>query len=200
MTATMYIDSPRSAIAQAFLDRYVEDLPIMRGGNWADLERDQPHRFLFLHGRLDPMTLEELGHMATNDHWQRNFVKIARQCDEIIRTFPRARICVIGSMSGEHGSHNMAYAGAKAALHCYVRNKKLTDPYQQLFAIAPTIIENAGMTIARPDRYKCIERGKARRRGRWLQSDEVARLIRFGLFRDSGSLCNTVIEMTGGNW
>jgi 3-oxoacyl-[acyl-carrier protein] reductase len=108
---------------------------------------------------------------------------------------PNARICVVGSMSGIRGSFDQSYAASKASLHLYVETKALT-PNQQLVAVAPWIISDAGMTLRRSDNYavKAMKHPK----GRFITSLEVAHLIRFLLYEDRGYITNTVIQMHGG--
>jgi NAD(P)-dependent dehydrogenase (short-subunit alcohol dehydrogenase family) len=129
-----------------------------------------------------------------------NFSDVVTFCDEVLDVNCNARICIVGSESGYAGSYDMLYAGAKAALHMYVERKKLKWPGQQLVCIAPTIVENSGMTQRRTDLDGTLERGQARRRGKWLQAEEVARLAHYALYVDSGALCNTVVRLNGGNW
>lgn len=129
-----------------------------------------------------------------------NFAAVVARIDRIIDVNDRARIVVMGSYSGIAGSFDMAYAGSKAALHLYIETKKLRAPGQQLVGIAPTIIWDTGMTQRRDDLEETKIRGKARRRQRWLMAEEVARIVDFILYCDTGSLSNVVIPMTGGNW
>ena len=79
-----------------------------------------------------------------------NLISPMRLCEEILAKNDRARICVIGSESGFSGSFDDVYAAAKAGLHGYVLSRKVL-PTQQLVAVAPPIISDAGMTMRRPD-------------------------------------------------
>lgn len=127
-----------------------------------------------------------------------NFLVIAKFLDTLFDTNKNAKVCVIGSESGFNGSYDMAYAGSKAALHLYVETKKLLYKDQHLVCIAPTIIEDSGMTQRRADLNETIRRGKDRRMGRWLNAAEVARTAKFAI--NEPSLSNTIIRITGGNW
>jgi NAD(P)-dependent dehydrogenase (short-subunit alcohol dehydrogenase family) len=126
-----------------------------------------------------------------------NFTDIARFCDKLFDVNDRAKVCVVGSMSGEQGSYDMSYAGSKAALHLYVRQKKLTHAEQHLVCVAPWIIADAKMTTEREDLAQVHKRGRQRRLGRWASASEVARIMHFALHEPL--LCNTVIEAKGGN-
>ena len=105
---------------------------------------------------------------------------------------------MIGSESGFAWGFDGAYAGAKAALHCYVENKPLR-PKQQLVCIAPGIIEDAGMTERRMDKENLEKRRKDHPKHRFLTSDEVAKLAHFLLYVDQGYISNVVIRMNGGD-
>lgn len=132
--------------------------------------------------------------------WSDNFTAIAAICDDLIERNDSARICIMGSESGIVGSFDMAYAGAKAALHLYIETKRLRHRDQQLVGIAPTIIWDSGMTQRRPDVSALHGRGSTRRLGRWLTAREVAEAAFFALYVDRGYLTNTIIRMNGGQW
>lgn len=127
-----------------------------------------------------------------------NYVEVVKFLNTLFTLNKSAKVCVIGSESGYNGSYDEIYAGSKAALHRYVETTKLRYPDQQLVAVSPTIIEGTGMTNRRVDHDAAIERGSKRRRGRWLNAAEVARVAHFAL--SEPALCNTVIRVTGGNW
>lgn len=124
-----------------------------------------------------------------------NFLSTARMCEHIVEVNDRARICVIGSESGFKGSYDMAYAGAKAAMHLYVETKVLRTPEQLLFAIAPSIIADSGMTERRPDYGETMQRGLQTRLGRWLRAREVAALAVQLLESGSPALSGTIVRM-----
>jgi NAD(P)-dependent dehydrogenase (short-subunit alcohol dehydrogenase family) len=126
-----------------------------------------------------------------------NFTSIVRFCDQLFSKNEKAKVCIVGSMSGEQGSYDMVYAGSKSALHTYVRHKKLDHPEQHLVCVAPWIIGDARMTTKREDYPQVCERGMQRRLGRWALSSEVARIMNFAI--NEPLLCNTVIEAKGGN-
>lgn len=71
-------------------------------------------------------------------------------CEQVLAENPDARICVVGSQSAIRGSFDQIYAASKAALHAYVMNRSTRSP-QQLFAVAPGIIADCGMTERRHD-------------------------------------------------
>ncbi len=160
---------------------------------------DDMPRYFIASGFLKGQTIRDQSRRDAEQAWRMNFVDVAQRCDSIIASNPLARICIVGSESGIQGSFDAAYAGAKAAMHLYVETKRLRTPEQQLVCIAPTVIEDSGMTQRRNDLGECLVRGAARRRGRWLQSADVARLAHFLLYTDDGSISNTVIRQNGGN-
>lgn len=165
--------------------------------NPRDLPLDLPRYLLCagaLHGkRPKDMLVEELEQTI-----EVNYLNVINFCEDLFDVNKRARVCVIGSMSCILGSYDHIYAGSKAALHCYVKTKKLLYPKQQLVAIAPTIIEDSAMTQRRKDLDETLERGKKRRQQHWLKAAEVAHAINFVF--NNRAVCNTVLELTGGNW
>lgn len=167
------------------------------------IDQDVPDgcdRYFFATGFLVGDPVGKLSDAELSTTFQANFSAIAARCDRIFDVNEHARICIIGSESGFAGSYDMAYAGAKAAMHLYIERKRLIDPGQQLVGIAPTVVWDSGMTQRREDIEDCEQRGRERRRGHWLAAMDVARLAHFLLYEDSGSISNTVVRMTGGNW
>jgi len=187
-----------SVIAQKYIEMYAdENVDVITRRN----PRDLPigcDEYLICSGVLHGKEVHDLGGEELAENFNVNFSDIASACDIIIASNRQARICIIGSMSGEQGSYDMAYAGAKAAMHMYVRNKPLVHPRQTLVCVAPWMIQDAKMTTRRRDFGQVLERGKSRRMGRWATSREVARIAHFAL--NEPLLCNTVIEAKGGNW
>jgi NAD(P)-dependent dehydrogenase (short-subunit alcohol dehydrogenase family) len=164
----------------------------------ADRLSDMPadlDRYFVCAGFLAGKTLSEIGLEDAWATWDRNFIAPARFCDRVLRSNPRARICLMGSESGFKGSHDMAYAGAKAALHLYVETKRLEHPGQQLVAISPTIILDTNMTRRRTDKKALEARAAATRHGRWLDAAEVASLAYQALFAATPFLSNTIIRL-----
>lgn len=126
-----------------------------------------------------------------------NLIENIAFCDRLFEKNAKAKVCVIGSMSGFNGSYDMTYAASKAGLHMYVEKKELFYPSQHLVCVAPTIIEDSGMTQRRKDLAETKQRGRNRRLGRWLRAEEVAEVACFAIVQPS--MCNTVIQLTGGN-
>lgn len=155
-------------------------------------------RYVFAAGVLSgkqvkDQSLEEIG--AT---FRVNFQSVADACDRILSSNGRARICVVGSESGFAGSFDGTYAASKAELHRYVERKRLPALGQQLVCVAPSIIEDAGMTIRRTDLVNLEQRRQAHPKKRFLRAAEIARLIHFLLYVDDGYITGTVVRMNGG--
>jgi NAD(P)-dependent dehydrogenase (short-subunit alcohol dehydrogenase family) len=146
-----------------------------------------------LHGK----SLEDMTYEQAHETFDVNFFHTAKGCDLLLKNNPVVRIGVVGSMSGVQGSYDMAYAGAKAAMHLYVKTKKVGFS-QHLVGVAPWIISDAAMTTRRQDLDYVKARGEERRMQRWLTSYEIAQVLNFAMKHDA--VCNTVIEAAGGNW
>lgn len=188
-----------SAIAKALIEMLPEGEEARRMDLPAGGAEGSPGftRYVFLQGLLPGMALGDHNDRGAGEVFAVNFVQVAQECDAILETNPQARIVVVGSESGFSGSYDMAYAGAKAALHLYVETKRL-QPGQQLVGVAPSIVSDAGMTTRRTDTERLAERRTTHPKGRFLMAREVARLIHFLLYRDEGYLSGTVIRMHGG--
>jgi NAD(P)-dependent dehydrogenase (short-subunit alcohol dehydrogenase family) len=154
-------------------------------------------RYLFCAGVLRPKTLREQTANEVDESIEANLLRPMRACESILSVNAKARIAVMGSESGFSWSYDGTYAAAKAALHRYVETKKL-KPDQQLVCVAPSIIEDCGMTLRREDTENLERRRKAHPKQRFLKAVEIARLIHFLLYVDQGYISNTVIRVNGG--
>lgn len=152
-------------------------------------------RYLVCTGFLSGKSLTAIPAEEATLTWRRNFIEPATFCDRLFAVNPEARVCLLGSESGFKGSFDMAYAGAKAALHLYVQTKQLEHPGQQLVAIAPTVVWDTNMTQSRKDIARTKLRGEATRHGRWLSAAEVAAQAYQALFIATRFLSNTVIRL-----
>jgi NAD(P)-dependent dehydrogenase (short-subunit alcohol dehydrogenase family) len=155
------------------------------------------NRYLFCAGIIRPKRLTEQDHQEVGETFTVNCLRPMQFCDAILDRIDNARICVIGSESGFSWSYDGAYAAAKAALHRYVETKKL-KPGQQLVCVAPSIIEDAGMTLRRTDHENLARRREESPKKRFLRAAEVAKLVHFLLYVDEGYLSGQVIRMNGG--
>lgn len=158
---------------------------------------DRADRFFYCQGLLRPKSLIEQTGSEKNESLWVNAIRIIRDCDLILERNPKARICVMGSESGFAWSFDGAYSAAKAALHRYVETKRLSTPDQQLVCVAPSIIEDAGMTIRRKDQGNLIQRRLEHPKRRFLQAAEVAAMVHFLLYVDRGYTTGVVIRMNG---
>ena len=191
------ITGSRSTIAKQLLGMVPETAWCPDRGGPVPLDAE---RYFFCQGYLAGEAMRDITPDQLLDTMLVNYSMVRDTCDRIIDVNPKARIVVMGSESGFAGSYDESYAAAKALLHRYVETKRLLHPGQQLVAIAPTVIEDTRMTAERKDLADCMARGAARRRERWLLAVEVARLVHFLLYQDTGSISNTVIRQHGGTW
>lgn len=172
-----------------------EDMRFVPRNELAPVDAD---RYLFCQGFLAGRRIGDQSKEEIAEAFHVNAAITMCECDHILDCNPIARICIIGSESGYSWSHDSAYAGSKAAIHHYVENKRLGHPGQQIVCIAPGIITNAGMTLRRDDQSSLARRKKLHPKGRFANCDEVARLIYYLLYLDTGYTTNVVIRMTGG--
>jgi NAD(P)-dependent dehydrogenase (short-subunit alcohol dehydrogenase family) len=151
--------------------------------------------YLICTGFLAGKALHEISDEASELTWRRNYVEVVTFADRVLKVNERARICLLGSESGFAGSYDMAYAGAKAALHRYVETKRLYEARQMLVALAPHIVWDTRMTQRRADLDTLAVSGAVQRLGRWLTAEEVAREAAHLLIDASPALSGQVIRM-----
>ena len=185
-----------SPLAAAVAELLPEGEAITVVGRGETITRGERH--LFCQGILTPKLIEKQSQEQIAKSFWVNAGEIIRQCEIIFEKNDAARVCVIGSESGFVWSYDGAYAAAKAALHRYVETKRLRTPKQQLVCIAPSIIEDGGMTVRRTDTEVLATKGNAHPKGRFLTCAEVAKLIYHVLYIDEGYLSGVVLRMNGG--
>jgi len=127
-----------------------------------------------------------------------NMIYPIRVSDFVLNENPKARICIIGSESAYTWSYDALYAASKVAIHRYVETKRLPYPDQQLVCVAPSIIEDCGMTLRRKDKKALAKRADALPKKRWLKAMEVAKMVYHLLYVDAGYTTGVVIRMNGG--
>lgn len=107
-------------------------------------------RFVLAAGVLYPRQVHTLDEEQIRVALAVNLVSVIRLTEHILHSVPRARVVIVGSVSGRDGSFDQLYAVAKAGVHAYVQTR-LVQPPQLLFCVAPTIVSDAGMTTRRAD-------------------------------------------------
>lgn len=185
-----------SSLAQAFLPllpKGEQVVPVERGT--VDTEA---LRHVFAQGIIRPKKVVEQSAKEIEQSLWVNAMMTIEQCEMIFAANAYARVLVIGSESGFAGSFDGTYAAAKAAVHRYVETKKLRSPGQQLICIAPSIMGDSGMTLARADKDSLVKRVANHPKARFLTLAEVASLMHHVLYIDTGYLSGVVIRMNGG--
>jgi NAD(P)-dependent dehydrogenase (short-subunit alcohol dehydrogenase family) len=155
------------------------------------------NRLLICTGYLAGKSLANMTSTEASSTWRLNFMVLAEYVDRFMAQHEDGRVVVIGSDSAFAGSYDVAYAGAKAALHLYVETRRLA-PRQQLVAIAPSIIEDGAMTTRRTDHANLERRRLEHPKRRFCTAREVASLAAWLLGPDGEYVSGTVIRQNGG--
>jgi len=155
-------------------------------------------RYVFCHGVMYPKKSYELTKEEKEHSMYTNFTSVIEMCDKIIEYNDEVRICVISSYSGFAGSYDDTYALTKALVNQYIERKELRTPKQQLVGIAPSIIEDSGMTQRRTDIENLIRKRESHPMKRFIMANEVSKLI-YTLLYEQPYINRTVIQMHGGN-
>lgn len=199
---SVVITGIKTTIAHEFVnllkDEIVHGIRIEDINSYNLTSRGKPNRYLFCQGYMIPKRIAEQSDEEIAKSEYINYSSIANAIDNILNVNADARICVIGSNSAFVGSYDDSYALNKKKIHDYVCSKKLMNAGQQLVAIAPTVIEDAGMTYRRLDTENLENRRNQTRIGRFVYAREVATLA-YHLLYEQPYISNTVIRMDGGN-
>lgn len=148
-------------------------------------------RYLYAAGVLHGKSAREIDPSDARETLEINLVGAVKFVEKALSVNPAARICVVGSMSGIHGSYDEFYAASKAGLHLYVRTRAVRPP-AQLFCIAPGIISDSGMTRRRKDYPKVLTERPT------VTAAQVAAVISTYLWHeDPAAFANHVFELPG---
>jgi NADP-dependent 3-hydroxy acid dehydrogenase YdfG len=146
-------------------------------------------RYLLAAGVLTGKVVNDQTIAQINEAFWVNAAWPIKLCEQILAENPDARICVVGSQSATRGSFDQIYAASKAALHAYVLNRSTRSP-QQLFAVAPGIIADCGMTLRRHDFPSVLRRRKT------VTAEQVAKVIVRHLWdRSVDPLTNAIVPV-----
>lgn len=156
-------------------------------------------RIVLAHGDISPVNFYGRSEWEIFRSMNVNLLSVVKICELVLSRNPKVRILVMGSESASKGSHDTTYWLAKSALHEYVRNRRLDFPGQQLVCVAPSVVNNTGMTKGK-DQEKLATMLRQTPKQRGIEPVEVAKLIYFLLFTDEGYITNTVVEMNGGKF
>ena len=192
MSGTLIVAGRGSKIIQE-LEHLVPD-HVVKVTAFNEDEHPKPYRYCFAQGT---MTGTELSLSGWTKGFAVNVTSVAELCEIALIQDQHARICVIGSASAIFGSRDMGYATSKAALHHYVEHREV-GVAQQLVGVAPWIISDAGMTTRRTDGTRLVELAKEHPKKRFIESSEVASVIKWALYDAPLFVTNTVIELHGG--
>lgn len=196
---TLAVRGASSRIAEELFELIPRDEDVVRVDRTENIAGIRAQRYLFCQGFIQSRAIWDQSRQDQGLSFLINASQVIESCDKILEWNDVARICVLGSESGESWSFDGSYAAAKAGLHRYVETKRLRTHDQQLICVAPTIIRDAGMTTRRNDLATVDQRALQHPKGRFLLAEEVARLIHFCLYQDQGYLTGQVIRMNGGS-
>ena len=111
-----------------------------------------------------------------------------------------AKIFIMGSESGKKGSYDVIYALTKAALHKYIKERRILYSKQQLVGIAPSTIIDGKITIKRKDKKNVTKSIHSNPKKRAIYSSEISKLIYSLIFFNTDYISNTIIDVDGGKF
>ena len=114
---------------------------------------------------------------------------------------PLGTMIFLGSISGEKGSYDDAYAATKGGIHSFVKSLslKLAPHGQRAVCIAPGITQDTRMTDTRPQSEKDAAL-KQIPLGRFVRAEEIAEWIWFCASPVAASLTGTILDINGGQY
>ena len=112
----------------------------------------------------------------------------------------KAKIFIMGSESGKKGSYDIVYALTKAALHKYIKERRILFPNQQLLGLAPSTIIDGKITIKRKDKKNVKKSIRSNPKKRGIYSYEISKFIYSLIFFNTDYISNTVIDIDGGKF
>lgn len=209
MNTSVLITGAGSAVAKALAARYTgadvtlwdrtrgPDMCTVSEVDVYDTHIGNYDRVFICHGSLSIRSFLDRSGADLSDAVSANLLSAVRIAEHALARNPNVRVLLMGSESGVKGSSDLTYALSKFALHAYVRERRLKHPGQRLVALAPSMIEDAGMWAGRPSSERDA-RAFLSPKKRGLRADEVAACAYAILEEPSGFLTNTVVDLNGG--
>lgn len=158
------------------------------------------HIIIYSWGVLNPERLLEQDEAKTWNSLYINFVLPARLLEMLNQSKIKFRFVYISSESAIKGSYDATYAMGKAAMERFIREIRINKPDSSCVAIAPSMIEDAGMTVRRSDQENVVKALETHPKRRLLRSAEVAKMINWIINEGSDYLTNTTIHLDGGKF
>lgn len=197
----LIVTGGRTTIVQAvakLTGEVVYNLNVTHEWRWHQSIYDRPRlhipeasRFLLAGGYLAGKVAAEQSVDETTQTFWANAAWPIRISESVLADMPGARVCIVGSASATAGSFDPMYAAAKAAVQAYVMFRDTKSP-QQLFAVAPGIISDSGMTRRRRDYPQVLEKRKT------VTAMDVAKVIVRHLWDTSADpLTNAIVPIEG---
>lgn len=185
---TLFVTGRRTTIV-AELAKLVPDETILRLGVDTIACTDEPLRYLFAAGILRSQIVWRVRQDEAAEAMRVNLLDVIQSCEQILDTYPQARICIIGSESARNGSFDRLYAACKAGIHAYVQQRP-TKWQQQLVCVSPPIIADSGMTMRRHDYPEVLEHRAH------VHAIDVARVVKRALYdRQPSDLTGCVLSV-----
>ena len=159
------------------------------------------HNFVYLSGilynkKISDQNMDEIAKSFEINCWV--------PCQLIERLNDKSKIrfkfVYISSESAKKGSYDSSYALSKTATERFIREIKLKNHYSSCIGIAPSTIEDAGMTINRKDKERLNKYRSEHPKQRFLSSFELANFIYDIINSKTDYLTNTVIDLNGGKF
>ena len=161
------------------------------------LLKEAPDYAFIHHGVLPGQRLQTYSDELISSVLQTNLVSIL-QILETIQTLPLLKTVITSSISGSLGSYDTLYAASKAGLDVAIRSiAKQIPPTSRLNGIAPGIIADSKMTLARQD-LKLLESKREKTPTQMLTTAmDVAKLAKYVLF-ESENMNGQILHLNGG--
>lgn len=161
----------------------------------------QFNKIFFFHSKIGTKRIDFNNVNKINESISVNLMSQIFISEYCLQKNKNVRIFFVGSESGVKGSYDIVYGLMKAAIHKYVKERKLYYPKQKIFCIAPSTIIDSKFTKSRKDQsnvFKSINKNPKRR---GILSKEVAEIIFDIMFKKKFDyLSNTVIHLDGGKF
>jgi NAD(P)-dependent dehydrogenase (short-subunit alcohol dehydrogenase family) len=165
-----------------------------------ELSKDVQHIVIYSWGVLHPERLLEQDQSKIWSSIYFNFVLPARLLEMVNESGVQFRYIYISSESAHKGSYDGTYAMSKAAMERFIREIRINNKESSCVGIAPSMIEDCGMTLRRTDQKNVRIAAASHPKNRLLRSNEVADLVVWLMNGASDYITNTTIAVNGGKF
>jgi NAD(P)-dependent dehydrogenase (short-subunit alcohol dehydrogenase family) len=163
------------------------------------LQENTKNVFLYTWGQLLPKRITDQTMDEAVEGFKRNFMVPATILESLNTDNREFLFIYLSSESATKGSYDLNYAAQKCAMNLIIKELQPANKNSNIIGIAPSMIEDAGMTLRRTDSNNVQRARSEHPKKRLAKTEEIVSLIDY-LIDEGTYISNTIIEVNGGKF